>query len=257
MRFLSVSALALCLAFTVQASMFFSNDDSELQAQWDKKTFAQPGHEYKFSYNAQLAAAYAPWVSTQASVLRISAPVHVVFTSERSAVLRIPEIRVGHMNDQIDSTQVQNMQLSESADINEQAAKALRLPVQFTLADGQVERVQFAKQDPTWSRNIKKAIVQLFQINLKKTSFQVVEQQTTEQKPRVFTETETNLEGECPVVYTVAQTGHQQWNVTKAVQFRSCVKLADSAYGYQNDQTQSQLRRNFAQQQQGLLYTSL
>ncbi|CAD5210885.1 unnamed protein product [Bursaphelenchus xylophilus] len=246
MKFLCVALVALGLT---SASLFSSNDESST-AEWQSKAFAQPNHAYHFNYDAQLSAGYAPWISSQRAQQRLNAQIRVDFASERSAILRIQKARLGQLNDEVDSSQLQNIQQTERAQISEDKMAQLRLPVQFTIADGIVERVQFAENDPTWSRNIKKAMINLMQLNLQQTSFEPLKKATQEADsiPMTFTEMETTLEGECPVQYTVSETGKQQWNVTKSVQFNACRKVSDIAYGLHSEHTQSQL--SIKQQQQ-------
>ncbi|CAD5207032.1 unnamed protein product [Bursaphelenchus okinawaensis] len=237
MKLLCVAFVALSVA---SASLFSSNDES---ADWQSKAFAQANRAYHYQYDAQLSAGYAPWISSQRAQQRLNAQIRVDFASDRSAILRVQKARLGQLNDEVEASQLQHIQLSERAQIPEEKMAQLRLPVQFTIADGIVERVQFAKNDPTWSRNIKKAMINLMQLNLKQASFESVRKvsEQSDARPSTFTEIETTLEGECPVQYTVAETGKQQWNVTKAIQFNACRKVSDIAYGLQSEQAQSHL----------------
>lgn len=226
------------------------------------------GREYRFRYDAQVSSGYASWVSTQRAMGRLQAQVSVTFKSGSEAVLRMSECRYGQLNgfphiEEWNPARIQPMNIFESvgtdgAKFNDQ----LEMPIQFKYEDGLVTKIFFRDDEPAWSKNIKKGVLNMFQVNLKRQQVesdqdpneQKVEQelrkqsgkstQTNDDQQKTFTVTETSVEGVCETVYTVSAMQRDQMNVTKSVNFDRCQMLVDTVYGTQVDE----LLPSFAQQ---------
>lgn len=59
------------------------------------------------------------------------------------------------------------MRKFEEKDFPQATKNQLRLPTRFAIRDGSVEEIQFHKEDTAWSKNVKRAILNLVHLNLK------------------------------------------------------------------------------------------
>lgn len=224
----------------------------------------QQGREYCFIYKSQVSTGYAPWVSAQRAMTRLQCKTCMAIQSADEFVLRMEKCRLGQRNDEPGRWEeqpwnggVEILPMGAFQPVDRQTARQIKekleLPVQFNYIDGSVERLQFHQDDQPWSKNIKKAVLNLIQINLK-TADQQQQQQGEEpeeytvdeqfndpdsQKSRfgnTFTTMEMGLEGECPTTYTILSTPNtiqHQVNITKSINFQRCHQLADVGYGFQ------------------------
>lgn len=231
----------LALAATSAAYRFRSGESAEGSAESMSNSwaFAKPQHEYRFNYDVQLNTGFAPWISAQKAAQRMYSEVRVQFVSEHSAIMRMEHIRVGTVNTELDSNTIKPIQAFETETIESEKLEQLKKPVQFTLGDGIIERIHFDKEEPVWSRNIKKAVLGLVQLN--KREMGAFEKMGKSPKPRVFTMEEPTIEGVCQTVYTMIPVNADEINVTKSIDFTRCSKLADSAFGFQGAQSAYQL----------------
>jgi hypothetical protein len=255
------------------------NQDDRAYSGASPKPF-HAGFEYTFEYNAQIAAGIvAPDASSEPSepeqnaVQRLQAKAKIAFSSDRHAQLILEGIRIGELNEQIpEPEQVQPMRIFEQKRMPSEEQRLLQLPAVFIYVDGVIERIQFHAQDQPWSKNIKRAVLNMIQLNLKRNNAQSLrmpeelsnEGQSEEYGSKnsienqcqsglcTFSLPEITIEGECQTTYTVSKprngeqnsrqqnSGEQQFNVTKSIDFKKCRKVADVAYGFQTQQQQQQ-----------------
>jgi hypothetical protein len=275
----------LCMAAVAAASVnskgnrqyMESSESQELDQFSQGRQQATPfraGNEYTFTYNAQIATGMVapdtsedPGMPQQKATTRLQAKATIQFSSERHGSLQLQDIRLGELNDQIpEPDRVKPMRIFEPKQIPEEKRRRLQLPAQFTYVDGVVERIQFHTQDDTWCKNIKRAVLNMIQLNLKKNNCQGLrlpeelsgenrrdqnnenddDWRSESENSKSFTLPEITIEGECQAMYTVQEpneregSGRQQFNVTKSINFKQCRKIADVAYGYQTQQVQPQ-----------------
>lgn len=67
------------------------------------------------------------------------------------------------------------MEMFKENQIKSEEARLLELPCTFDYVDGLVERIRFHQQDQPWSKNIKKSVLNMLQLNLKQRQGQNVE----------------------------------------------------------------------------------
>lgn len=236
----------LCCASQYSNRRF--NDDSQQQQQQSQqqtKPF-RSGNEYTFLYNGQIASGVvvsgpnnAPTSSDetqQKAVTRIQLQAKIAFESDQRAILRLSHILLGQLNDQIESPQkVQPMGKFETKQIESGNQEKLQLPLQFNYNDGVVESIQFHQDDSTWSKNIKRGVLNLIQLNLKRKAvrgesqqqqqqqwatmmdsaeqqyYQQQEQEDSRSSPfKTFTLPEITIEGECQTTYSINSNMRQQ-----------------------------------------------
>ncbi len=81
----------------------------------------------------------------------------------------------GHLNGRISNPeQVQPLGMFEPKQLDGQKLGELQKPCEFTYVDGVVEKINFQQQDQPWSKNIKRAVLNLIQLNLKRNNAQGV-----------------------------------------------------------------------------------
>ena len=117
----------------------------------------------------------------------------------------------------------------------------LSLPVRFRYERGLVSEVEFDREDSTWSENIKRAVVNMLQVNLAKKSrtdeaemsrLRSDSEQFETPDQDFFTTQEMTLEGDCETAYTVVPAGDEKLRVSKSVNFDKCTKRVDIRYNY-------------------------
>ncbi|KAI6215143.1 Vitellogenin-6 [Aphelenchoides besseyi] len=161
------------------------------------------------------------------------------------------------------SQRVQPFEHFASRDIPQELKQMLEMPLSVSYVDGVVERINFHEDDAAWSKNIKRAVLNMIQLNLKRNDVQGLKMQSSmpqeeqEKETPVFTIPEITLEGECETIYTVQKSPkyveedeQSTFNVTKAVNFDKCIRTADVSYGYQPNPTQQVRCLNCLRQQQ-------
>lgn len=159
------------------------DDNDDDRQQQEAKPF-RAGNEYTFTYNTQVATGMvAPDVSAepgmpqQKAVTRMQAQARIQFSSDRHATLELDQIRLGELNDQMPQPDtVKPLRMFEPKQIPQEKYRQLQLTTQFIYADGVIERIQFHQQDETWSKNIKRAVLNMIQLNLKKNNAQGLRQ---------------------------------------------------------------------------------
>ncbi|KAL3076037.1 hypothetical protein niasHT_032634 [Heterodera trifolii] len=226
--------------------------------------FQQKDTEYSFIYNAQIASGLQSAEQSaanpqQKAVTRIQCLANIHFASERHAQLRLEQCRVGQQNGKMSQPQeVQPMEAFDETNIAEQTKQQLLTPCQFSYTDGVIERVQCPQDAEEWSKNVKKAVLNIIQLNLKQNNAQGLHksgaspaeqfQREATRQGKSFKIPEITVEGACQTMYTINKAqliGHhqqqqQQFNVTKTINFKKCQKIADVANGFHADQPQAQ-----------------
>lgn len=59
-----------------------------------------------------------------------------------------------------------SMRKFEEKELPKDTKNQLRMPIRFVIRDGMVEDVQFQSEDQAWSKNVKRAVLNLLQLNL-------------------------------------------------------------------------------------------
>ncbi|KAI1721942.1 lipoprotein amino terminal region domain-containing protein [Ditylenchus destructor] len=258
----------------LESSSQESRDDS--QGINSFKDLFHAGTEYCFDYNAQIASGYSPRISSQQAMSRLNSQVCLVINQENVGTLRMLKIKAGQRNEGYgptfdgngESGSYASMQPMETFNKPEEREKEmlnakLTLPVEFSYNDGLVTNIQFHQDDEPWSKNIKKAVLNLIQLNASPANTHLrnpeehdevepeqdeADQQRqkkhgqTQRKTKqnhAFTTMEDNIEGVCQTSYTVTSLKSERdprkssINVTKSIDFLRCEALADVAYGFQ------------------------
>jgi hypothetical protein len=204
---------------------------------------------YVYRFDTQISSSLigsSPAEIQQAAATRLRADAHLSFTNERHVKLQLQNIRIGELNSELPkSHRVQPLEHFERRELTQELKQTLEMPLSVSYVDGVVERINFHEEDSTWAKNIKRAVLNMIQLNLKRNDVQGLKmqssmpEQTNENVP-VFSIPEITLEGECETVYTIqknqrygSEDEETPFNVTKTINFNKCQRTADLTYGYQ------------------------
>ncbi|CAK5111859.1 unnamed protein product [Meloidogyne enterolobii] len=220
----------------------------------------QENSEYVYSYNAQVENGMLSSVdssgtkeeSQQQAITRIQSQIRMYFSSERRGQLCMTQLKFGQFNDQRQMKEKQcydPMGMFEPLQIPQETRHKLELCCQFDYVDGMVTRIQFEKQDVSWSKNIKRGVLNMLQMNLRhneEAQNAMGENKNVDRLAQSFTVPETTVEGECQTIYTINKESKQcqesqqpcSFNVTKSINFKKCSKIVDSTNGFQTEQPQ-------------------
>uniref|UniRef100_A0A914S4H0 Vitellogenin domain-containing protein n=1 Tax=Parascaris equorum TaxID=6256 RepID=A0A914S4H0_PAREQ len=124
---------------------------------------------YRYLHKGQISNGLSK-LSTQNAAARIEAQVALMFpNNQRTALFHLEKIRVGSINGDLPvPSEVKRFEIFEEKDIEEENFKLLSLPLRFKYVDGLVSEIEFDRDDESWSENIKRALLDLLQVNLKK-----------------------------------------------------------------------------------------
>jgi len=255
----------------------YSDDSQGISA---FKDLLKPDNEYCFEYNAQISSGYAPRISPQQAMSRLRSKVCLGINQQNVGTFRMQNIWAGQSNDAYGSSYdaeyarysvMQPLKSFKKAEDEEALKQKLQLPVEFSYNDGLVTNIQFHQDDEPWSKNIKKAVLNLIQLNASPSDTnlrnpaqpdeaepqqdeedrQSQQGQATQPKQnRAFTTMEANVEGICQTSYTVTpveskrDSSRNTINITKSIDFERCEALADVAYGFQAEPRSAKINQD-------------
>uniref|UniRef100_A0A915CDH7 Vitellogenin-6 n=2 Tax=Parascaris TaxID=6254 RepID=A0A915CDH7_PARUN len=220
-----------------------------------REQYFTPKHEYRYLYRGQISTGI-PKQSDQHAATRLEAQVSLFFpTDQRTAVLRIRQIRFGSLNDELpEPRELQRFEAFEEKEVDDERLKILQLPLRFRYMDGLVSEIEFDREDKVWSKNIKRSILNMLQINIKKSARTDVsldrrlrkdetwdeseERQLKRDNVDFFTAHERTIEGDCEVTYTFNEIPQEEierretMRITKSINYDKCTKRVDVRYNH-------------------------
>nr|UPO38357.1 vitellogenin [Sipunculus nudus] len=211
-----------------------------------------PGKEYKFQYEAQVLTGI-PVGEEVYSGLRIKADVITQIHTGFQVTLKLDNIfaykllkPVGELTDTVELLPVHLFEL-----LPERYAEHLKIhlikPIKFRYEAGLVTKLTTLTEDPLWSVNLKKGLLNLFQLKLipeyhkeKAGGGWSVDDikpvhQYNKVIPPVFTNMETDFAGKCKSLYEITPTeveGHMDgWKINKVRNYDRCIKKSWAVSG--------------------------
>lgn len=176
MAMLKLAILNAVLATIIIALLTGSNASHQDQKHHhhDYKLLNGPlrkGYEYRFHYDTQTASGYVPWVSTQNAIGRLQMDIRILMREDNQAVFQMENIQEGerHSNGPWNTAEIMPMDAFKTtfrSGEERKNLKLLELPVEFSYNRGIISNVKFFENEQTWSKNIKKAVLSLIQINM-------------------------------------------------------------------------------------------
>ncbi|KHJ98709.1 lipoprotein amino terminal region [Oesophagostomum dentatum] len=194
----------------------------------------KPHTEYIFHFEGDVHSGIP--LPTETEISRIEAYVHVQTPDDHNALLKLKDIRFATGKDERKETfkSIEDLKLRH---VSKEHLELLELPVKFAYKNGMVSELQFHENDETWSKNVKRSIVNMLQLNLHKmgrtdeTDMERYEN-VRDIKNDYFTATERTIEGECEVAYTIIKKKEDVTEVTKSVNFNKCTGRPFSKYNF-------------------------
>lgn len=241
--------LSLCAVATV--SHRHHDNWNELDREEFSDTQYRTRREYYYRYNGQISTGI-PNGNNQHAATRLQADILLTFpSSERTAILKITKIRFGSMNRELPEPQeIQPFQIFETKETQEEQEKLLELPLRFKYNDGLVSDIEFDREDRPWSENIKRAILNMLQVNIKKNIRVGQNEEMRDMKNReelreldetrgadFFKIQERTLEGDCETFYTFNMPQQERaerrtMKITKTINFAKCRERVDIRYNH-------------------------
>ncbi|VDK56203.1 unnamed protein product [Anisakis simplex] len=241
--------LALC-AVAIATRRDWNDEDVRRQEVISEEHVFRPQRLYRYLYRGQISNGL-PRESTQHAASRIEAQVVLAFpNTERTAVLQIDKIRFADLNGELpEPREIQRFDIFDERQIEEEHERVLRLPIRFRYVDGLVSEIEFDREDKPWSENIKRAILNLLQVNLKKNMRTDIreeqrvrdeielreEREQRRERVDFFTVQEPTLEGDCEVFYTineVPEEDRETLKVSKSINFDKCRRRIEVRYNH-------------------------
>ncbi|CAH1776100.1 unnamed protein product [Owenia fusiformis] len=180
----------------------------------------QPGYEFVYQYSGQVLSGVPLSLSQQYSGLKIKCHVRLQLVERTEAILQLNDIQLLTVNARLPFESVPRIQLPDDLCTPLEGAEAqlmrteLAKEIRFSYADGLVSHLESATDDPYWSVNIKRGVLNMFQINLNQYNEVVITPRSAIHSPdqkitkgdevkEFYRVMEHGLSGECESLYTV------------------------------------------------------
>ncbi|CAI2351259.1 unnamed protein product [Caenorhabditis sp. 36 PRJEB53466] len=207
------------------AALASSYSDRSIERSIQENSF-RAGREYRYVFNGQLSAGL-PIPSTPQGITRLQSQVTLQWTNGKTVRMQLQKTRFATSQQETNSMKMLPFERFEEVDrMDREHQKLLSMPIEFEYEHGLVGELRFAQDDQPWSENIKRAVVNMLQVNiLKKEQHEGAEKNDNQEPTLAFTNVERTLEGECEVLYTVEENKSQEeqkW--TKSINFDKCTR---------------------------------
>nr|prf vitellogenin:ISOTYPE=6 [Caenorhabditis elegans] len=184
------------------------------------------GREYRYLFNGQLSAGL-PVPSTPQGISRLQSQVTLQWTDGNTVRMQLQKTRFATSQQESNSMKMLPFERFEEVErMNREHQELLSMPVEFDYEHGLVREIRFAENDQPWSENIKRAVINMLQVNiLKKEKYEGAEKSDNQEPTFSFTNVERTLEGECEVLYTVEEIkkeDKQRW--AKSINLDKCTR---------------------------------
>ncbi|VDL71114.1 unnamed protein product [Nippostrongylus brasiliensis] len=203
---------------------------------WDPKPIINEdrflvGREYRYLFDGQVTTGLS-LPDTQQSATRLQAIVTLQPIDERLTVLQLTQVRLGSIQEEFEPRMLLPFERFQLVKLDKEHMEMLMLPIRFVYKHGMISDIEFTHEDMPWSINIKKAVLNMLQINLlKRDETMKVERDVEVDNKNFFSAIERTLEGECEVEYTTTDMKEQFVQWTKSINFQKCNIRPEVHYG--------------------------
>nr|Q94637.2 RecName: Full=Vitellogenin-6; Short=OTI-VIT-6; Contains: RecName: Full=VT3; Contains: RecName: Full=VT2; Flags: Precursor [Oscheius tipulae]AAB49749.2 vitellogenin [Oscheius tipulae] len=188
--------------------------------------YYRSGREYRYQFNGHLSAGL-PIPGEENSATRIQSLIRI--QPENGDFMRLQMTKTRFATSEED--RVLSFENMNEVPVSEKVEKVLSLPIRFSYRHGMVGEIEFSTEEQTWSSNIKKAVVNMLQVNLVKKGMSEKNEYETEHDNDFFLSNERTLEGECEVAYTKIEKSEKEQQWTKSINFEKCSLRPEIVYG--------------------------
>uniref|UniRef100_A0A1I7TAZ9 Vitellogenin domain-containing protein n=1 Tax=Caenorhabditis tropicalis TaxID=1561998 RepID=A0A1I7TAZ9_9PELO len=194
----------------------------------------EPKTDYHYKLDG-LVLSGLPSDSSELSQSRISARARIQSEDDRHVLIQLVNIRMAasHLPE---SEQMPALNSMEQRELSDEYKQLLELPVRAQLRNGLISEIQFDKEDAEWSKNMKRAVLNMISFNpiaprneMETSESSYEDKESTEENTAFFTNEKT-LEGDCQVAYTVVRE-QKKTIITKSINFDKCTERSETAYG--------------------------
>ncbi|CAB3400130.1 unnamed protein product [Caenorhabditis bovis] len=191
-----------------------------------ERTF-EPKNEYVYKFNGLLLSGL-PSTSTESSQTRISCRVRLQAIDDRYIHLQLNDILVAasHLPESEKMPQLESL---ESRELVAEHRELLELPVRAAIRNGVIADLEFSNEDSEWSKNVKRAVLNLISFYPSKPLDQE-DSDSISGELNSYSVFEKTIEGECQVHYTIVQE-NEKTIYTKSVNFDKCTTRPEINYG--------------------------
>ncbi|KAK5983404.1 Lipid transport protein domain containing protein, partial [Trichostrongylus colubriformis] len=203
---------------------------------WDPKPHINEhrfrvGNEYRYIFDGQVTTGLA-LPDTQHSATRLQAIVTLQPIDERITLFQINKVRFGSIQEEFEPRVLLPFERCQLVKLDEEHKDMLLMPIRFVYRNGMISDIEFSEEDKPWSVNIKKAILNMLQINVMKRG-EITRQDREEEleNKNFFATVERTLEGECEVEYTINDMKKEFTQWTKSINFQKCSVRPEVQYG--------------------------
>ncbi|CAD5224030.1 unnamed protein product [Bursaphelenchus okinawaensis] len=192
------------------------------------------GHEYTYLVEQQLASTLAG--EQQNAVQRFRSLLKCHAASEKKAICKLSEIQMAKINDDLKTDdQLVPFEQLRKVNVKPQHLKVLELPFEMNIDHGHLSELIFSEKDKLFSENIKRGIVNSFQLSLSQ----------QEEPAQHFRANETSIDGHCETLYTILPEDSCRFKPKQM----SCVRIVKNV-NFERCQVSSELRYNYHRLQQ-------
>ena len=186
-----------------------------------------PGKEYVYYYNGRILTGL-PQLDAQFAGMALQGQIIVQSPSQNTYRMVMKDVKFGTYNDKLSGAEPQswrNVNLEANTPLTAEFQTYIESPVEFTVQQGEISVVKVNSQEPSWSVNIKKALISSLKIQLPSSQqlkqqqeqssnprFWYIQQQQQQQQVRgseesiyYWTVMEEGIEGKCENTYQVSQ----------------------------------------------------
>ncbi|KJH41555.1 lipoprotein amino terminal region [Dictyocaulus viviparus] len=191
----------------------------------------KPRNEYVYRFEGNVYSG-VPF-SNDGSVARIQAMVHMQTIDDRIIVLKLKNIRLLTAENE----RVRDIDEMKHRIMSKQHLELLEMPVRFSYKNGMIGDIQFSEQDEEWSKNVKRSIINMLQINLQKIGKiedVYMDKELMTRDNDFFKVNERTIEGDCEVAYTIVKMEDSSTEVTKSVNFDKCTQRPQVKYSFRH-----------------------
>lgn len=123
----------------------------------------RPGREYRYLFNGQVTTGLA-LPNTQQSATRIQAIVNLQPVDDHIFLFQFNEIRFGSIQEEFEPRHLLPFERYQLTKLDEEHKNMLKMPIRFAYRHGMVSDIEFSEEDKPWSVNIKKAVINMLQV---------------------------------------------------------------------------------------------